>query len=75
MNFDVGKDVRKLGRFINWNKGIPVVWGMLIVGKAMCGGTAYMGNLLLLSVALNLKLLKDYFLLKSRKNLLLKKAK
>lgn len=74
MNFDVGKDVRKLGRFINWNKGIPVVWGMLIVGKAMCGGTAYMGNLLL-SVALNLKLLKDYFLLKSRKNLLLKKAK
>lgn len=23
-----------------------MVWGMLIVGKAMCGGRAYMGNLL-----------------------------
>lgn len=49
-----------------------MVWGMLIVGKAMCGGTVYKGNLLLLSVALNPKLFKDYFLLKSRKKFAIK---
>ena len=41
-----GKDVRNLGKFISWNKCIAVVGRMLIVGKAMCGGRAYMGNLL-----------------------------
>lgn len=40
-----GKDVRNLGKFISWNKCIAVVVGMLIMGKAMCRGRAYMGNL------------------------------